>query len=184
MQAGEPLFYIQSEDRPSTNMEKEEYINTRSEANPGNQARLMTVLPIYIGMEMVLGETYLPPNIVRGTAVKVVGVEPPPDEDLHSDQKQASLASHGCAILEKMPTCIYVRVPSCKQVFLQGGGGTALAGVSDMRGVVAVQPTQRQWTYATTMKNRVTVSRKQIPLFPEKQCTLHGCRARLRNLAA
>ena len=44
-----------------------------------------------------------------------------------------------------------------------------------MQGVLAVQPTTRQWMFkGKGMQKPVSVSRTQCPLLPQKQCTLHG----------
>ena len=44
-----------------------------------------------------------------------------------------------------------------------------------MQGVLAVQPTTRQWMFkGKGMQGPVSVSRTQCPLLPQKQCTLHG----------
>ena len=44
-------------------------------ANIGATAKLIGVLPVYVGMEVVLTESYLPPRVVRGTPVEVVDIE-------------------------------------------------------------------------------------------------------------
>ena len=44
-----------------------------------------------------------------------------------------------------------------------------------MQGILAVQPTTRQWMFkGKGMQGAVSVSRTQCPLLPQKQCTLHG----------
>ena len=53
--------------------------------------------------------------------------------------------------------------------------GAAQSGVMDMRGVLAVQPASRPWSFkGKGMTHDVPVSRTQCPLLPQKQCTLHG----------
>ena len=44
-----------------------------------------------------------------------------------------------------------------------------------MKGILAVQPVSRPWKFQTKSKETtVWVSRTQLPLLPQKQCTLHG----------
>eukprot|EP00972_Heterocapsa_arctica_P035387 5206696-Heterocapsa_arctica.AAC.1 len=88
----------------------------RAQPNISTSAKLPGILPVYIGMEMILTESYLPPSIVRGTPVEVVDVELHPKEP--ALQGRASVPSHGCVVLHYMPKCIYVRVRGCRDVFL------------------------------------------------------------------
>jgi hypothetical protein len=86
-------------------------------------------------------------------------------------QGRSSLTSHGCVLLHYMPPCIYVRIIGCKDIFLEPSANA----VSDLRGVIAIQPTKRQWKFmSTSMEQPVQVDRTQCPLLPRKQCTLHG----------
>ena len=58
---------------------------------------------------------------------------------------------------------------------MKSDSGAPQPGVSDLRGVLAVQPKPRQWKFKTTaMESAVSVSRTQCPLLPQKQCTLYG----------
>ena len=183
---GKLLYYIPSIDMPSVRMSKKDFDDMRSEPNISNTGKFPGILPIYIGMEMYLTETYLPPKIGRGTPVDVVDIELHPMEP--PIQGRDSIASHGCVILHYMPKHIYVRVRNCDSFFLiskasvsQPGGadlkGASVSqpGVADLQGVIAVSPQSRTWRYKNkTMKEPVSVSRTQIPLLPRKQCTLHG----------
>ena len=68
-----------------------------------------------------------------------------------------------------MPKCIYVRV--------RGYDGSVLPAHEDfdVKGVVAIKPKTRPWTFTpSTFKRPVDVKRTQLPLLPCKQCTLHG----------
>ena len=93
-------------------MTRQDYDDMRAQSNIGNTAKLMGILPIYIGMEMYLTETYLPGTIGRGTPMDAVDVELHPKEP--AIQGRSSISSHGCVILHYMPKHIYVRVKNCK----------------------------------------------------------------------
>ena len=166
--AGKPLFIIPSIDAPAVRMSKQEYDEMRALPNIGLTQKLPGMLPVYIGMEMILTESYLPPRIVRGTAVEVVGIE------MHQDEPpwrtRTSLDTHGCVLLHCMPKCIYVRVQDCCDMFLESGGRA-----KDLKGIIAVQPVTRKWRFKTkAIPNGTSVDRTQVPLLPQKQCTLHG----------
>ena len=101
------------------------------------------------------------------------------DLELHPQEPpllgRPSIASHGCVVLHFMPKCIYVRVRNCEEVFLVPDASAAQPGAPDMRGVLAVTPVKRSWSFKTpTMQKPISVSRVQCPLLPQKQCTLHG----------
>ena len=136
--AGKVLFYIPAIDRPSCRMSKAEFDEMRGLPNISTTAKLPGILPVYIGLEMILTESYLPPRVVRGTPVEVVGIERRPQEA--QLQERSSLASHGCVVLGLMPKCIYVRLRECTDVFLAPSAGAAQPGMLDLRGVLAVQP--------------------------------------------
>ena len=119
-------------------------------------------------------ESFLPLKIVRGTPVIVVDIElHPRAQPVHH---RPSIASHGCALLEYMPSAIlYVRVEDCDKVFLEPGADAPQRGDLDMKGILAVQPVSRPWKFTPKSKETaVWVSRTQVPLLPQKQCTLHG----------
>ena len=143
----------------------------RGEPNMGNTAKFLGILPIYIGMEIVLDASYLPPRIVRGTPVDVVGIELHPSEP--SIQGRASIASHGCVILRCMPKHIYVRVKNCEEYFLTSKTSAAQPGEVDLKGVIAVSPQSRQWRWSPgNKKDTTSVTRTQMPSLPRKQCPL------------
>jgi len=136
-------------------------------------AKLTGILPLYVGMEVILTESYLPPKVVRGASGEVVGLEFDPDEP--PLQGRSSIASHGCAVLRCQPKCIYVRVHNCTEFFLASSTDASQLGGLGLQGVIAVQPVSRQWKYkGKTMENAISVLRTQCPLLPQKQCTLHG----------
>ena len=166
--AGRVLYCIPSIDIPAVRMSRKDFDDMRGQPNISTSAKFPGILPVYIGMEMILTESYLPPRIVRGAPVEVVDIELHPMEpDIRG---RDSIASHGCVVLFYMPKCIYVRLQNCKDRFLATN-----AGAADLQGVLAVQPVSRSWRYKSkTMQEAVTVSRTQCPLLPRKQCTLHG----------
>jgi len=167
------LYYIPSVDIPSGRMSRLDFDEMHGHPNIGASARLAGILPIYIGMQMILTESYLPPRIVRGTAVEVVGIELHPEEGILSDR--SSVASDGCVVLQYLPKCIYVRVCDCTDVFLAPSAGASQPGCFDLRGVLAVQTVTKPWKYKSkAMQHDVSVTRRQFPLLPKKQCTLHG----------
>ena len=167
------LFYIPAIDAPAVRVPKEAFDEMHAMPNIGTTAKFPGILPVYIGMEMILTESYLPPRIVRGTPVEVVDIEVHPREPPVQDR--ASIGSHGCVLLHFMPRCIYVRVQGSTDVFLGPSAGAAQPGGTDLRGLLAVQPTTRPWMFkGKNMPGPVSVSRTQCPLLPQKQCTLHG----------
>ena len=111
---------------------------SQTKTNPG-------ILPIYIGKEMCLTETYLPPRIGRGAPVDVVDIEPHPMEP--PIQGRDSIASYGCVILRYMPKHIYVRVKNCDLFFLVSKTAASQPGVADLKGVNAVSAQPRTWRY-------------------------------------
>ena len=65
--AGRILFYIPAIDVPAARMTREDYDEMRAQPNISTSAKLPGILPVFVGMEMILSESYLPPRIVRGT---------------------------------------------------------------------------------------------------------------------
>ena len=139
--AGRLLYYIPAIDAPSARMNQQDDEDMRAQPNISTSAKLPGILPVYIGMEMILTESYLPPRIVRGAPVEVVDIELHPMEaDIRG---RASIDSHGCVVLFYMSKCIYVRLQSCKDRFLASGAGAAQPGSADLHGVIAVHPVSR-----------------------------------------
>ena len=167
------LYYIPSIDTPTVRLTRKDFDDMRSVPNISNTAKFPGILPLCVGMEMYLTETYLPPRIGRGTPVDVVDIELHPLEP--PIEGRNSIASHGCVVLRYMPKYIYVRVKNCKQFYLVPEADATKPGVSDLQGVIAVGPKCRPWSYKhQTMAKPITVSRTQVPLLPRKQGTLHG----------
>ena len=141
----------------------------RAEPNISTTAKFPGLLPVFVGMEMILTDSVLPPKYVRGTACVVVGLELHPQEP--AIEGRASIASDGCVVLRYLPKAVYVKIKGSKDVHLQSG---SYADV-DLEGVLAIPPQSRPWKFQpSTGSNTVPVTRSQIPLLPQKQCTLHG----------
>ena len=89
-------------------------------------------------------------------------------------ENRNSLASHGCVLLQYMPKCIYVKFDDSVDTFMSIPGSSQSSS-TDMKGVMAIEPKPRQWTFKSSkLKHGITVSRTQIPVLPKKQCTIHG----------
>ena len=145
----------------------------REEPNISTTAQLPGMLDLYVGAQMILAESYLPGYITRGAPVVVEEVEPHPNEP--EIRVRASIASHGCVLLQYMPKCIYVRLQKCTTAFLTPQAGATQPGDAHLLGVFAVQPVSRSWLCKRDSADPpVPVSRTQVPLLAQKQCTLHG----------
>ena len=167
--AGKILFYIPAVDRPAVRCDRKEFDAMRAEPNISTTAKFPGLLPVFVGMEMILTDSVLPPKYVRGTACVVVGLEPHPQEP--AIEGRASIASDGCVVLRYLPKAVYVKIKGSKDVHLQS---SSYADV-DLEGVLAIPPQSRPWKFQpSTGSNTVPVTRSQIPLLPQKQCTLHG----------
>ena len=167
--AGKILFYIPAIDKPAGRCGRKEFDEMRAEPNISRTTKLPSILPVFIGMDVILGDSLLPPKYVRGTACKIVGIEPHPREP--AIEGRASINSHGCVLLHYMPKHIYVKIAGADDVFLQ----SASASTVDLKGVLAITPQSRPWTFKPSGSTAsIQVSRSQVPLLPQKQCTLHG----------
>jgi hypothetical protein len=163
------LFFIAAVDRPAVRCNRQEFDEMRAEPNISTTAKFMGLLPVFIGMEMILTESVLPPKYVRGTACVVVGLELHPQEP--AIEGRASIASDGCVVLRYLPKAVYVKIKGSKDVHLQSNSHSDI----DLEGVLAIPPQPRPWKFQPSTGNHtVPVTRSQIPLLPQKQCTLHG----------
>ncbi len=172
--AGKILFYIPAVDRPSTRLSQEHYEDMRAYPNISQSAKFPSVLPVFIGMEMILSESVLPPTYVRGTACIVKGIELHPNEP--PIEGRDSITTHGCVVLHYMPKFVYVHIKGSKDSFLQAATGEVGVNVdADLTGVLAIGPKSRPWKFKPRgFKTDVCVTRTQVCLMPQKQCTLHG----------
>ena len=142
----------------------------RAEPNISKTAKFLGLLPVYVGMEMILEESVLPPKYVRGSACVVHGLElHPKDSPLTG---RASIANQGCVLLHYLPKAVYVKMTGSKDIHLP----TTKHAKADLEGVLAITPTSRPWRFqaSSSSRNGIQVTRSQIPLLPQKQCTLHG----------
>ncbi len=101
--AGRVLFYIFAVDVPSVRMTRQEYDEMRAHPKVSSSAKLPGILLVYVGMEMIPSESYLPPRLVRGAPGEIVDIE------LHENELPAedgaSIAAHGCVVLQFIPQC-------------------------------------------------------------------------------
>ena len=175
--AGQVLFYVPAVDRPAASLSEEEFDEMREDPNIGATGRMLGLLPLFLGMEMVLQESLLPPRYVRGAPCKVVGFEPHEFEP--QLEGRSSITSDGVVLLHYMPKCVYVKMEGSNELFLQAASETAgsasqPAGL-DLRGVLAITPQTRPWKFKPAAGGpAIPVSRIQLPVLPRKQCTLHG----------
>ena len=79
-QAGRILYYIQAVDRVSQHVTEKELLRIVAEPNLSNTKKLAGLLLVYIGMDMMMQKTLLPPQCVTGTVGKLLGIELHPDE--------------------------------------------------------------------------------------------------------
>ena len=69
------LFYIQAVDRLGEQVSRDVYAAIIAEPNLSTTRKLVGLLPVFVGMEMTLEHTLLPPRYVPGTVGTVVGIE-------------------------------------------------------------------------------------------------------------
>ena len=167
---GKLLFYIPAVDKAAVRCSREEYDQMRAEPNISKTAKLLGLLPVYVGMEMILAESVLPPKYVRGSACVVAGLELHPNEPPIAGR--ASIANQGCVLLHYLPKAVYVKMQGSKDIHLP----TTTHAKADLEGLLAITPKPRPWRFqaSTCSKSAIQVTRSQIPLLPQKQCTLHG----------
>jgi hypothetical protein len=173
-QANKVLFYIQAIDKTSQRLPPEEYSRVVAEPNLSKTKKLAGLLPVFVGMEMILQKTLLPPMYVTGTVGKVVGFELDPNEP--SIRDRPSIAQAGCVLLRYMPKYIYLHIDDSKDSFLvRSNGGISHPDEEIWRGVIAIEPDSRTWSYRTSDGSlEVSVDRRQFPLLLHKMSTLHG----------
>ena len=175
--AGEVLFYIPAVDRPAGTLNRQEFEEMLGEPNIGHTGKMPGLLPLFIGMAVVLTESLLPPKYVRGASGKVVGIEFHPDES--AVESRPSIQSDGVVMLRYMPKCVYVKMEGSDELFLKDAPGTpgsaSQSADLDLRGVLAITPQARSWKFKPAAGGpAIQVSRTQLPVLPQKQCTLHG----------
>ena len=171
-QAGQILFYIQAVDKVAQHVPSTEFLKIVAEPNLSHTKKLAGVLPAFIGMNMTMQSNLLPPRYVTGTVGKLVGIELHPDEpNRKALWERASVRESGCFLLKFMPKCFYFQIPSADDGFLLSPDVHAPQLNAK---VIAIEPERRTWTHKTEDGIKVEVSRRQIPLLPDKISTLHG----------
>jgi len=138
---GTVLFYIPAVDRPAVRCSKQEFDAMRAEPNISTTAKLPGLLPVFVGMEMILTESVLPPKYVRGTPCVVVGLEPHPQEP--NIEGRESIAIDGCVVLRYLPKAVYVKIKGSKDVHPQSSS----CAYMDLQGVLAITPQARHWKF-------------------------------------
>ena len=164
---------MQAIDRPALEIPVADYEEMLAEANVSKTKKLPGILPVYVGMDMILTESILPPHLTPGTEVMVIGIEPHPSEPPITDRP--SLLEHGCVLLRFMPLAIYVKAKTFAENIWGAEGSAASERGDDLTGVVAVVPTTRGWRFVSdNYAKPLHVRRTQAPLLPARQGTLHG----------
>ena len=167
-QARRILYYIQAVDRVSQHVTEKELLRIVAEPNLSNTKKLAGLLPVYIGMDMMMQKTLLPPQYVTGTVGKLLGIELHPDEPKISNRQ--SVREAGCVILKYMPKWLYLEIHDTADGFLKSDNADAPQLGPN---VIAIEPDSRTWTHRTEDGLKVAVTRTQIPLLPDKISTLH-----------
>ena len=99
--AGQVLFYVPAVDKPATRLSNKDLDEMRGEPNIGATGKMPGLLPLFVGMEVILTESLLPPRYVRGAPGKVVGIELHAMEPLV--EGRTSIVSDGDVILHYLP---------------------------------------------------------------------------------
>ena len=144
------LFYVPAVDKPASRLSRSEFDELRGEPNIATSAKLPGILPLFVGMEVILSESFLPPKYVRGTVARVEGIELHPREP--EIKGRDSITSQGCVVLRYMPKCVYVWVPKSSQLFLQKNDGASQP--ADLQGVLAVRPVSRSWSCKVSTREK------------------------------
>ena len=180
------LYYVQAVDRPAVDCGRVALERMLATPNVTTTRKLMGLLPIYVGMEVVLTESILPPFYVPGATGRVLGIEPHPDEPPVRDAP--GITTEGVVLLRFMPICVYVLFDESQDFFLRSSGAPETDSASQpvdlddgLKGVLAIEPVVRSWRWAPDRTPppgersfSVPVNRTQVPLLPAKQSTLHG----------
>ena len=179
--AGQVLFYVPAVDRPAAPLSKEDVDEMRAEPNIGSTGKMLGLLPLFVGIEVILTETLLPPRYVRGAPGKVVGIELHPMEPLV--EGRTSIVSDGVVLLHYMPKCVYIQMEGSNELFLQAAPGTAGSAPQpagpDLRGVLAITPQARPWKFKPAAGGPVIpVSRTQLPCYPKSNALCMASTAR------
>jgi hypothetical protein len=119
--------------------------------------------------DMMMQKTLLPPQYVTGTVGILLGIELHPDEPKISNRQ--SVREAGCVILKYMPKWLYLEIKDTADGFLKSDNADA---PQLGQNVIAIEPDSRTWMHRTEDGLKISVTRTQIPLLPDKISTLHG----------
>ena len=100
-QAGKILYYIQAVDKVSQHVHSHEFPKIIAEPNLSRTKKLAGILPAFIGMDMTMQGSLLPPQYVTGTVGKLIGIELHPDEPKISGRQ--SVKETGCVLFAITP---------------------------------------------------------------------------------
>ena len=183
--AGRILYYLPAVDNPDAYCPKQTYRAMSSVANLTTTGKLMSILPIFIGMRVRLLK-YLTPDLGPESEGEVVGIELHPQEApiLARGVPRPSLQTDGFVVLQVLPKCVYVKFDGVQDEVLRPdpcklhalcGPDRACPDCRFYPGVFAVRPQSAKWKFTDPdcKAHFVCATRYQLPLAPANQKTLH-----------
>ena len=165
--AGAMLYYVQAVDNHRHERDRELYMRMLQVANMTKTARMMGMLPLYVGMQVRVTRRLSPAlQIVQEATGTVVGIEFDVEERTPwVDDEQHAAWQRGWVNLEYLPTCVYVKMDGAEDV----------AFSEDLDpGVYAVTPEEDVTDQINILGVTMTFKRKQIPLAPRDVRTVQG----------
>ena len=108
------LYYIPAVDVPEVQCSKQLYRKMSAECNLTSAQKLMSILPIFLGMRVRLMKS-LTPQLGPESEGEVVGIEFHPNEPsiIGKHGVRPSVSSSGFALLHLLPLCVYVKFDNC-----------------------------------------------------------------------
>ena len=183
------LYYIPAVDVPEVECSKQLYRKMSAECNLTSTQKLMSILPIFLGMRVRLMKS-LTPQLGPESEGEVVGIEFHPNEPsiIGKHGVRPSVSSSGFALLHLLPLCVYVKFDNCldcpfpakpcEQHQISGADASCTA-CKFFTGVFAIRPQKCQWKFHAEQASKhqksffINVSRWQVPVAPANQKTLH-----------
>lgn len=184
------LFYLPAVDMPEIHCSKTLYREMTSEYNLTTTAKLMSVLPLYVGMKVRMLK-HLSQEVGPESEGTVVGLELNGNEPtiLANQFLRESVRQNGYACLRYLPTAVYVKFDNvdasplppkpCAEHMLVGAD-TLCPACKFFKGIFAIKPVSAPWKFTPSTKHDsgskryyINVNRWQIPLAPANQKTLH-----------